>query len=57
MSPGKSMCLDLIYTANVSFSGTRSSQRILWPWCQTRKTQYTGMVGVHAQTLFERHIH
>jgi hypothetical protein len=32
--------------ANVPLSGTRSSPVISWPWCQTRKTQFTGMVCV-----------
>jgi hypothetical protein len=34
--------------ANASLSGTTSSQIILWPWCQTRKIQYTRMVGTSA---------
>jgi hypothetical protein len=34
--------------ANVSISGIRSSQIILWPWCPTRKTQYTRMVSTTA---------
>jgi hypothetical protein len=42
-------------SANLSLSGIRSSQIISWPWCQTRRIQYTGMVRIHAETLSGRH--
>jgi len=35
-------------SANVPLSGIRSSQIILWPWSQTQKIQYTGMVRTTA---------
>lgn len=34
--------------ANVSLSGIRNSQIILWPWSQTQKIQYTRMVRTTA---------
>lgn len=34
--------------ANVTFSGIRTSQTILWPWSQTRKIQSTRMVRTTA---------
>jgi hypothetical protein len=48
MSSGMSKCRDRIDTANMSISGIRSSQIILWPWCQTRKIPYTRMVRTTA---------
>ena len=35
-------------SANVRLSGIRTSQIILWPWCPTRKMQFTRMVRTTA---------